>query len=103
MGIFSFSNKNTSLNKNTPEVFELKKNESKTINGLTITNNGGGHEILKDGDLPFTEIELKKSNKTEKIIVYGFEQKIWNGYELIFKDMGRDGEFVRFSMKKVGE
>ena len=98
MGIFSFFNKNTS------KIFELKINESKTINGLTITNKGGGHGILiEGGDLSFTNIELRTSNKKETVIINESEQKLWNGYLITIKEMGQDGEHIKFGVKKVGE
>lgn len=101
MGIFSYINLNRY---NMAKTFELKINESKTISGLTVTNKGGGHEILTEGgDLAFADIELKALNKKETIAAYSSGQKLWNGYLIIFEEVGWDGEFVKFNVKKVGE
>jgi hypothetical protein len=97
MGIFLLSNKDKTNS------FELKKQESKTLNGLTITNKGGGHSILEDGrDLPYANIELKTIGKKETIMASSSEQKLWNNYLITFEEVGWDGEYIKFRIKKVG-
>jgi hypothetical protein len=51
----------------------------------------------------FVEIELKIFDKTEIINVYPPQQKLWNGYLIIFDEIGWDGNFVKLTVKKVGE
>jgi hypothetical protein len=91
------------IKKSRVETYELKIKESKKIGDISITNNGGGHKILESGDVPFAEIKVKSTNKSDTMTVYSSNQKLWNEYLIDVEEVGWDGIFIRFSVKYVGK
>jgi hypothetical protein len=96
MGIFLFLNSEKEI--------KVLRGETKKINGVmvTVSEDGGGHWIMEEGDIPFTEILLEQAGEKEKLNVEGGIQKMWKDYLINIKDVGWDGKYVVLSIKKVG-
>jgi hypothetical protein len=92
------------LKKEKSETFKLKVKESVTTQGLTITNKGGGNKrLIKGGEFSYAEIILQTQNKKEIVYTDAFGKKLWNSYLIDFKEVGKNGEYVKVSVKKLGE
>ncbi len=92
---------------------KIKQGDTVTIDDLTITNHGGGHEIQMDGnDVYYTEITLKTPRaESVKQLVYEPEKDPVKGtiyrivqhdaYTITVKAMGWDGEEVTLEVFKT--
>ncbi len=85
----------------------LAKGETKSVLGLTLTNTGGGHKILKSGeDESFSMIEfvaegietktigMCKAHKERGDVYFGL-------YHVIVLGVGRNGNIVRLSIEYI--
>jgi len=95
-------------------MMELKTNESKKFEDLTVTLNGGGHKILmgedggRSGDLSFAEITLQTPGWPAKIFrIYHPEgKKVFNkniefdNYIVTAKDMEWNGASVKLAIER---
>jgi len=109
--LFFFATIFTSTN---PFIMELKLNESKKIESLTVVLTDGGHKILmgenggRDGDLSFAEITLQTSAWPAKSFrIYhpegkkDFNKNIeFDNYIVTIKDMEWNGESVKLEIEK---
>lgn len=50
------------------EQLQIASGQTKTVGDLSITNKGGGHEILLDGDIIFTDIILAREGGTQETV-----------------------------------
>ncbi|MBS1738831.1 MAG: hypothetical protein JSS98_19930 [Bacteroidetes bacterium] len=94
---------------------ELKLNESKKMEDLTITVTDGGHKILMDengkrnGDLSFAELTLQTSKlSAKKFRVYHPESEnnfnriiLFDTYKVTTKDMDWNGVSVKLEIEKI--
>ena len=102
------------LTNTNPFIMELKLNESKKIESLTVALTDGGHKILmgenggRDGDLSFAEITLQTSAWPAKSFrIYhpegkkDFNKNIeFDNYIVTIKDMEWNGESVKLEIEK---
>lgn len=93
---------------------ELKLNESKKFEDLTVTITDGGHKILMDGngkrngDLSFAELTLQTTKlSAKKFRVYHPASKnnfnriiLFGDYTVTTKDMGWNGASVKLEIEK---
>jgi hypothetical protein len=92
---------------------KIKQGETIVVDDLTITNQGGGHEIHMDGnDVYYTELTLK-TPRTESVKELVYEPKkdpvkgtIYrivqhDAYTITVKAVGWDGEEVVLEVTKV--
>lgn len=98
-----------------PFIMELKLNESKKMEDLTITVTDGGHKILMDengkrnGDLSFAELTLQTSKlSAKKFRVYHPESEnnfnriiLFDTYKVTTKDMDWNGVSVKLEIEKI--
>lgn len=98
-----------------PFIMELKLNESKKFEDLTITVTDGGHKILMDengkrnGDLSFAELTLQTPKlSAQKFRVYHPASKnnfnriiLFDDYKVTTKDMDWNGASVKLEIEKT--
>ncbi len=96
-----------------PSEIKIKQGETIVVDDLTITNEGGGHEIHMDGnDVYYTEITLK-TPRTESVKQLVYEPKkdpvkgtlyktvLHDVYTITVKAIEWDGEEVVLEVSKA--
>lgn len=93
-------------------IIEVKEGETKTFGDLTITNRGGGHEILENvnggrgGDESFANINLqtpraKSSVSDEGYLRYKGGTLTFDNYVITVQEISWNAKSVIFQIKKL--
>lgn len=95
------------------ETIEIKAGETAAVDGLKITNLGGGHKIVSDhngqrgGDLSYAEVEFKTPNKQEKFFLMDDKKLtkplVFDGYLITTQVIEWNGRSVTLAVSVLPE